>query len=111
MKDNKLEKELLLSNLKKAVIKCTKLKIGSRPLVSSFSITPKSFLDFTEEKYKDGIHSFRMDAYVEIANNDGDSISDNCTIHFSAQIEGTDVEIVDELVVGENCFIPSSWEL
>ena len=109
MKDNKPEKEQLLSNIETAVKKCPKLKIGSRQLVSSFSITPKSFHDLTEEKFIDGIHSFKMDAYIEIANIDDDRIGDNCTIHFDAQIEGTDVEIVDELVIGENFIIPSNW--
>lgn len=95
------EKEQLRNNLKQAVINSKMLKIGSRQLHSLFKIKPSSFLDFTEGKYKDGVHTFRMNSSVEITNNNGDIIENPCVIHFDARIEGINVEIENNLIIAE----------
>lgn len=104
------EKEQLRNNLKLAVRNCKTLKIGNRQINSSFKIKPLGFLDFTEEKYKDGLHPFRMDSSIEIINNDGDKIEDSCTIIFYACIKGVNVEIENNLITTEENLIPYNWK-
>lgn len=104
------EKEQLRKNLKQAVINSKMLKIGSRQLHSSFKIKPSSFLDFTEEKYKDGVHPFRMGSTIEIINRIGESLQSHCNIHFDARIEETKVEIVNNLIIAEQDLIPYNWD-
>lgn len=103
------EKEQLRNNLKQAVRDCQAIKIDNRQINSLFKIRPLGFLDFTEEKYKDGVHPIRMDSSIEIINNDGDKIEDSCTISFYARIEGTNVEIENHLIIAEQNCIPYNW--
>lgn len=111
MKANDSEKTTLQDNLKQAVKECPKLKADNRQLTSSFEISPLIFLDFTDDKYEDGLHSYRMDTLIKIINKNGDYYEEKCVIHFDARIKGTDVEIVNEMVIGENIIIPSNWSL
>ena len=104
------EREQLRNNLKQAVRNCQTIKIGNRLINSSFKIKPLGFLDFTEEKYKDGIHLFRMESSIEIINNDGDKIEDTCTISFYARIKGINVEIYNNLITTEGNLIPYNWK-
>ena len=32
-------------------------------------------------------------------------------LHFNAQITGTDVKIVDDMILGDNIIIPTDWEI
>jgi hypothetical protein len=111
MKANDSEKTTLQDNLKQAVKECPKLKINNRQLTSSFKISPRTFLDFTDDKYEDGLHSYRMDTSIKTIAKNGEEHEEKCEIHFDAHIKGTDVEIVNEMVIGENFFIPSGWNL
>lgn len=110
MESNDSEKTALQDNLIQAVKDCPLLKVGSRKLESSsFRIMPQLFLDFTEDKYEDGIHSYRMGASIKVINNDGDYIEEQCDIHFDAQIVGTDVDILNGLVIAERNIIPLNY--
>lgn len=106
MKSVDSEKELLLENLKHAVLNCPKLKIGRRELKSFFTITIHSVIDLTEDKYKDGTHSFNMDTTIKIDNKRGESVEEPCDIHFNARIEGTKAEIENGIVFADKDFIP-----
>ena len=103
------EKEQLRSNLKSAVCNCKKLKIGNHCLKSSFVIKVNLLNDLTEDKYQDGIHSYNMDCSIKINNNKGDCIEERCDIHFDAQIKGTDVDIVNGIVIVDRNFIPYNF--
>lgn len=111
MKSNDSEKTTLQDNLKQAVKECPRLKINNRQLTSSFMISPRAFLDLTDDKYEDGLHSYRMDTIIRIIYLNGDLHEEKCEIHFDAHIKGTDVEIVNDMVIGENSFIPTGWNL
>ncbi len=112
MKTIDSEKALLKEKLKKAVRGCQEIMVGSRKLSSSFKLTPKDFLDFTDDKYVDGSHSYKMSASVEIKNKDGDSIEEEgCDIHFDARIDGTDIEIINRLIIVDRNIIPINWEI
>ena len=111
MKNVDSEKELLQENLKQAVRNCKELKIGNRKLSSSFRITIHSFVDFTEEKYEDGTHSFNIDTTIKIENKRGESIEERSNIHFDARIEGTKVEIVNGIIFTDKDFIPYIFNL
>ena len=108
---NDSEKKLLQDNLMQAVKNCSKLMIGNRQLTSSFKITLCNFLDFIEDKYKDGVHSYRMDSSIKITKDNGENFEESCNIHFDAEIKGTDVEIKNGLVTAERDFIPLNWNL
>ena len=112
MVDINAEKEMLINNLKKAVKNCLKLKTRSRLLESSFKIDSVKIDDLTEEQYQDGDHCFNADALVVIKDKKSlDSISRKEKLHFNAQITGTDVKIVDEMISGDNIFIPTDWDI
>jgi hypothetical protein len=102
--------ELLENNLKTAVKNCQLLKVCSRTIDSSFMITPIRYLDFTADKYIDGCHSYKMDALVKISNKIGDVYEERCDIHFDAQINGTDVEIENGMIIVDKNIIPMNWE-
>lgn len=108
------EKEQLKANLKEAVRNCQEMKVGKHKLNkldSSFKITLYNFLDFTEDKYKDGNHSYKLDACVEISNKNGLTREERCEIHFDARIDGTVVEIENDLIIVDKNIIPMNWEL
>lgn len=95
MVDINAEKEMLINNLK-----------------SSFKIDSVKIDDLTEEQYQDGNHCYKADALVVIKDKKSlDSISRKEKLHFNAQITGTDVKIVDEIISGDNIFIPTDWEI
>lgn len=98
------DKKQLYDNLIKAVCNCQKLKIGHRNLDSSFTIVAHSFLDFTDEKYEDGSHSYRMDATIKIEDKNGGYIEESCDIHFEAQIDGTKAIIEHGIVIVDKDF-------
>ncbi len=53
-----------------------------------------------------------MSASVEIKNKDGDSIEEEgCDIHFDARIDGTDIEIINRLIIVDRNIIPINWEI
>ena len=100
------DKELLQNNIMQAVRKCQTLKVGNHKINSSFKITTHGFLDFTDNKYEDGSHSYRMDSTITIKNIDGDIIEERCDIHFDAAIKGTDAEIINGLIIADKNIIP-----
>ncbi len=114
MNTNNSEKERLQNNLMQAVRNCPKLKVGSRLLDSSFKIIPLQFLDFTEDKYEDGTHSYRMGASIKITYDKGEEILKieiPCDIHFDARINGTDVDIEYGMIIAEGNILPLNWKL
>ena len=111
MKKADSEKERLKDNLKQSVRNCKVLKVGGRKLDSFFTITIHSFVDFTEEKYEDGTHSFKIDTTIKIENKRGESIEERSDIHFDARIEGTKVEIVNGIIFTDKDFIPYIFNL
>lgn len=111
METKEFEKTLLQDNLKQAVRNCKVLKVDHRQLSASFRITSLSFLDFTEDKFKNGIHSYRMDSSIEITSKNSDVIETNCVIRFDASITGTDVQLISDMVIAENFAIPLNLEL
>jgi len=94
-----------------AVQKCQILKVGNRDIYSSFKITTYKFYDFTDDKYEDGSHSYRMDSIITIENNDGDIIEERCDIHFDAEVKGTDAEIKHGIIIAERNIIPIDFKL
>ena len=113
MKTLDSEKAQLKANLKDAVMNCQVLKVGRRTFnkqTSPFNISHYNYLDFTEEKYQDGGHSYRLDAYIEITNKNGEIIGERCDIHFYARIDGANVEIENDLIIVEKNIIPMNWE-
>jgi hypothetical protein len=104
------DKDLLQINIMQAIQKCQTLKVGNRNINSSFKITTHRFLDFTDNKYEDGSHSYKMDSTIRIENSDG-YIEDNCEIHFDAAIKGTDAEIINGLIIADKDFIPINFNL
>ena len=95
MKECDKEKEIIKKNLAQAVINCKKLKFTNCSIESSFKVVFKSFLDFTEGKYYDGEHPFRVDVSIEITNSYGKRIEPS-TASYTAFINGTDVTIENE---------------
>lgn len=110
MKTKDSEKDLLKDNLKKAVKNCQKLKVGNHQLEYSFKLSLHDFTDFTDDKYEDGRHSYRMNSSIKIENKDGDIIEESCEIHFDARIDGTKVEIENDLIIADRNIIPMNWE-
>lgn len=104
------DKEKLRDNLKQAVRNCKKLKIGHRVFNTSFCITTHSFLDFTEEKYEDGIHSYKIDSTVSIKDINGNELEERCDIHFDAHIIETNAIIMNGMVFADRDFIPHHLE-
>ena len=100
---------LLKENLKTAVRNCQILKVGHRQLESSFKLSLYDFTDFTDDKYEDGSHSYKMNSSIKIENKDGDTIEKQCEIHFDARIDGTNVEIEHGLIIAERNIIPMNW--
>ena len=101
MKTNDTDKEILKENLKKAVVSCPKLKFGNCTLKSSFfTIKNLHFLDFTEEKFIDGTHSFTASSSVDIIKkDDGDVITKSCELHFNAEIKGNTICIQNGIII------------
>lgn len=109
--DKMAQKRNLESNLMRAVKECRTLVVDSLRLKTSFSVTPQNFLDLTEEKYEDGIHSYRINTLIKIKKDDDDEFESNVIVHFDAHIKGTDVVIENDVIIADQAFFPLSWKL
>ena len=109
MNSKDFDRKILQANLLKAVRCCKGLKTGRRIINSSFTINPYALVDLTDEKYEDGIHSYIIDSMVIIENNCGEKVEERCELHFDAEIEGTDVNIVNGMVIALKDIVPLNW--
>lgn len=103
MKGCDSEKKLIKQNLAQAVVNCKKLKFTNCTIETGFKIVFKNFLDFKDEKYIDGEHSYKVDVSIEITYPNGDKIEKPSSACFTAIINGTVVTIANEtLIIDQN---------